>query len=198
MNPVAVTHAELTDDVVTLTVASISYLRVGYHAEVQGIGAPYDGQHILTAVITTPTVIDGVTVDVFTVEYAKNHANVVGSDVDGRITPRCTWIGESDVTDFLGFLPDTQPDEAWLTMCTETANDFCSRRRWENGYSDLLNHVPSPAVANATVLYAAGLFRERGSIDSFSSFQEMSVTGTLAGSMGQIMRLLGLMRPRVA
>lgn len=194
MNPVTVTKAKLLSNVVTLTVATLDQLRVGYHVTVQGIGQHFDGNHVLTGAITTTVG----TVTTYTVTYAQNHANIAEADVDGRITPVCTWISDSDVTDFLGFLPDSEPDIAWLAVCTETANDWCATRRAENDYADLLDHVPSPKVQLGTVLYAAGLFRERGSIDSFSSFQEMPMPSSLAGSMGQINRLLGLMKPRVA
>lgn len=193
MNPVPVTKASLTANTVTLTVAYLDSLRVGYQVQVQGIGNnAYDGVYVLTAVTTNPTT------GVVTVQYAKNHANIAEATVDGRITPVCNWIGTTDVEAFLGFVPDSEADTAWLEVCTATANDFCSRRRWENGYDDLLNTPPTTAAFTATVLYAGSMFRERGSVDSFSSFSEMPLGGTLAGNMGQITRLLGLMKPRVA
>lgn len=194
MQSVAVTKAKLASNVATLTVATLDRLRVGYHTNVQGLGTTFDGNQVLTGAITT-TVGD---VTTYTVTYAKNHANVAEATVSGLIVPVCTWISETDVTDFLGFLPDSEPDLTWLSTCTEAANDWCANRRAENDYEDLLDHVPNASVQLATVLYAAGLFRERGSIDSFSSFQELPMPGNLAGSMGQINRLLGLMKPRVA
>jgi hypothetical protein len=44
---------------------------------------------------------------------------------------------------------------------------------------------------------AGSLYRERGSVDSFSSFEAMNIPGTV-GSMGQINRLLGVNRSQVA
>jgi hypothetical protein len=41
------------------------------------------------------------------------------------------------------------------------------------------------------------LYRERGSVDSFASFQDMTITAA-PGTMGQIMRLLGVNRSQVA
>jgi hypothetical protein len=44
---------------------------------------------------------------------------------------------------------------------------------------------------------AASLYRERGSIDSFQSFQDMTVSAPVA-SMGRINQLLGIKRSQVA
>jgi hypothetical protein len=46
-------------------------------------------------------------------------------------------------------------------------------------------------------MYAASLYRERGAVDSFASFDSMG-SPTPFGSMGQIMRLLGVNRSQVA
>jgi hypothetical protein len=66
------------------------------------------------------------------------------------------------------------------------------------GYQgESLSSVPSSAVKLGTIMYAASLYRERGSVDSFASFQELG-SPTPTGSMGQIMRLLGIRRSQVA
>jgi hypothetical protein len=44
---------------------------------------------------------------------------------------------------------------------------------------------------------AASLYRERGSIDSFQSFQDMTTSAPVA-SMGRINQLLGIKRSQVA
>ena len=198
MIPVAVTKASLTSNVITLTVASVATFRVGYHITVAGVDAAgqphFDGNHVLTAVTTTTVG----TVTTYTISYAKTHANIAEFDCDGYATPVCIWIDSTDVEDFLGFIPATQPDIDWLASCAETANDWCANRRRENGYNDLMDHVPNASVKQGTILYAAGLFRERGSIDSFSSYQDMPMPASLAGNFGQINRLLGLSKPRVA
>jgi hypothetical protein len=46
-------------------------------------------------------------------------------------------------------------------------------------------------------MLAASYYRERGSVDSFASFQDMAITAP-TGTMGQIMRLLGIRRSQVA
>jgi hypothetical protein len=57
--------------------------------------------------------------------------------------------------------------------------------------------VPDAAVKAGVVLMAASLYRERGSIDSFQSFQDMTVSAPVA-SMGRINQLLGIKRSQVA
>ena len=57
--------------------------------------------------------------------------------------------------------------------------------------------VPDAAVLAGTVLMAASLYRERGSIDSFNSFQDMTISAPVA-SMGRINSLLGNKRAQVA
>lgn len=53
--------------------------------------------------------------------------------------------------------------------------------------------APSGDVALGTTMYAAVLFRERGSADSFASFDELAAF-VPTGTMGQILRLLGVGR----
>jgi hypothetical protein len=46
-------------------------------------------------------------------------------------------------------------------------------------------------------MYAGSLYRQRGSVDSFASFEAMG-SGAPTASMGEIMRLLGINRSQVA
>lgn len=111
-------------------------------------------------------------------------------------TPTCTWIVAADVTEFLGIAAATANDTAYITTCLNAANAFASRRRREAGYWDSLNVAPSADVKLGTTLYAASLYRERGSVDSFQSFDSMTMPqpGT---TMGRILQLLGCGRPQV-
>jgi hypothetical protein len=110
--------------------------------------------------------------------------------------PSVSWITDEDVADYLGLDLEEEAD-AYLTAATAAANDWAYRRRLSAGYTDEETTAPSESVKLGTVLYAGALYRERGSIDSFQSFQDMPVTAPI-GSMGQIMRLLGINRPQVA
>ena len=109
----------------------------------------------------------------------------------------CIWVTDADVLDWLGVEPASVDDEAFVTLCTAAANSWAFRRRLEAGYVDDPEESPNAAVTLGTIMYAGSLFRERGSVDSFASFGEMS-TGAPVASMGQIMRLLAIGRPQIA
>lgn len=192
MNFVTVSVAELAANVVTLEVASLDTLRAGYHVTVAGCGSPFDGNHILTGANT----ITVGSVTTYTVTYAKTHANVAETDVDGRITPKCTWIGAGDVELFLGITP-SGGDADFLEACVEAGNDWAYRRRQSAGYDDWADTIPAPDVALGTVIYTAGLYRERGSIDGYQSFQDLATIAPI-GTNAQVLRLLGLNKPVVA
>ena len=113
-----------------------------------------------------------------------------------QYTPTCTWIDVDDVAEYLGITAATANDTAWMTRCAAASNAFCSRRRIEAGYFDALNTAPNAAVKEGAVLYAGTLYRERGSVDSFASFDQLG-TAQPFGSMGRIMQLLGVGRPQV-
>jgi hypothetical protein len=112
-------------------------------------------------------------------------------------TQTCTWIQSSDVLSWLGIAVSTANDTLFVGACTDAANAFAFRRRKEAGYFDSLTTVPGADVKLGTTMLAGSLFRERGSVDSFASFEAMNIPGTV-GSMGQINRLLGVNRSQVA
>jgi hypothetical protein len=109
----------------------------------------------------------------------------------------CTWVQSSDVLSWLGISVATANDTAFVGACTDAANAFAFRRRKEAGYFDSLTTVPGADVKLGTIMIAGSLYRERGSVDSFASFEAMNIPGTV-GSMGQINRLLGVNRSQVA
>jgi len=112
-------------------------------------------------------------------------------------TQTCTWIVAADVLSWLGIAVATANDTAFVGACTDAANAFAFRRRKESNYYDSLTVAPGADVKLATTMLAGSLFRERGSVDSFASFEAMNIPGTV-GSMGQINRLLGVNRSVVA
>lgn len=112
-------------------------------------------------------------------------------------TQTCTWIIAADVLAWLGISVATANDTAFVGSCTDAANAFAFRRRKEAGYFDSLTTVPGADVKLGTTMLAGALYRERGSVDSFASFEAMNIPGSV-GSMGQINRLLGVNRSQVA
>lgn len=182
----SVTAASLTDDVARLTLGDVQGIEIGYTIRVAGVNSPFDGQHAVTAV----------DVDDLWIEYAKNHENIVEIEVTGLVEIIVSWADANDVIGFLGVEPASQDDEAYLDVCVSAANEWIFERRRKSGYVDLPNAVPGHDVKLGVILYAGALYRERGSIESFASFQDMPTIAPV-GTMGQILRLIACNRPRV-
>jgi hypothetical protein len=131
--------------------------------------------------------------------YARTAADVARQAASGTLTatPTATWISASDIEDWLGIGTATSADAAFLSICASSASQFCWRRRMEAGYVDSLTTVPSQDVKLGTIMYGGALYRQRGSMDSFASFQSMG-TAPVMGLNGMIRQLLGIDRPQVA
>ena len=112
-------------------------------------------------------------------------------------TETCTWIVAADVLSWLGISVATANDTTFVGVCTDAANAWAYTARRNAGYFDSLTTAPNSATKLGTVMYAGSLYRERGSVDSFASFGDMATAAPI-GSMGQIMRLLGVRRSQVA
>jgi hypothetical protein len=183
----AVLTAAITDKVATLELDNAAGFVVGEHVHVYNVGNHFDGPHVLLTVNTTTDVITystgGQDVDEFTVTGGLVYAEV-------------TWIDADDVEVWLGFAPATANDVSYLEECTNAANDWCYRRRHNAGYNDNPTVAPSRDVKQGTVMYAGALYRERGSVDGFQSFESMT-PAPLTFSMGRILQLLGCNRPQV-
>lgn len=125
-------------------------------------------------------------------------ANLAYGSDSGTLTwePEPTWITSDDVKEWLGISAATANDTAFIATVTAASNVWCYRRRVESGYHDDADAAPNDAVKLGAVMYAATLYRERGSVDSFSSFEQMG-GGTPFGSMGRILQLLGVGRPQI-
>lgn len=110
----------------------------------------------------------------------------------------CTWTTVAQVQEWLGIDSASANDTAFLTKCVSAANAFCYRRRVEAGYlQDSLTVSPGGDVTLGTIMYGATLYRERGSVDSFASFDAMG-SPVIPSTMGRILQLLGCNRPQVA
>ena len=112
-------------------------------------------------------------------------------------TPVCTWITDQDVLDWLGVAPATANDLDFVSACTDAANALAYRRRKESGYTDSLSVVPGADIALGVRMYAGSLYRQRGSVDSFQSFEAYAAGSPAVASMGEILRLWGCNRPQV-
>jgi len=182
-----ITTIACTDDVVTLTLDDVTGLVVGEHVHVYGTGySKLDGHHNLTN-------IDGLNV-----QYPVNNQDdiVAFSPANAVLVTQVTWVTTEDVELFVGQVEPATDEADYLELCTDAANNWCYNRREAAGYSDNPTVVPGAAVKAGTVLYAASIFRQKGSLDNFQSFEAMP-TPAPVGSMGEIMRLLGIGRARI-
>lgn len=131
---------------------------------------------------------------------ASSGADVARDTMAGTVTwtETCTWILAADVLSWLGISVATANDTTFVGVCTDAANAWAYKARKMAGYqAESLSTAPSSAVKLGTIMYAGALYRERGSVDSFASFGELGAPAPV-GSMGQIMRLLGIRRSQVA
>jgi len=104
------------------------------------------------------------------------------------------WATPDDVNAALG---GTATDTEFLTACTDAANAYAFRRRLEAGYVDDELITPGPDVTMGVVMYAVSLYRERGSVDSYASFDAFASGVMPSSTYGQVNRLLGVPRGQV-
>jgi hypothetical protein len=191
----------------TLTATDVT---VGQSVTVAGVGNGFDGTYTVVAVPTALLVEVDDEGD-FIYDYDQIITNQLlvidaGDDVEryavdpfGTLTwtPTCTWITSSNVIEFLGIATASANDTAFITACVSAANAWAYRKRQEAGYRDSLTTSPGGDVTLGTTLFAASMYRRRGSIDGFQSFDVMDTTQP-AMSMGDIHKLLGVNRSQVA
>jgi hypothetical protein len=204
----SVTNKYLIDDFAVLQLLTPTELEVGQSITVAAVDATFNGtytiralpQYLFEGVDTEGDLLYDVNIPIANqVLYARTAADVDRTAASGTLTstPTCTWISASDIEDWLGIGTATSADAAFLTICASSASQFCWRRRMEAGYVDSLTTVPSQDVKLGTIMYGGALYRQRGSMDSFASFQSMG-TAPVMGLNGMIRQLLGIDRPQVA
>lgn len=212
MSTFTVTHQQITDNVCVVQTLESTDILVGQEITLSGCDASINGVHTVFSIpIYYFTGINDAGDYLFNDQILfKNQIlfqlvddNIERSAVDpvGSLqwtTPtECVWSDVADLTEFLGISAATANDTLFMTTSVNAANAWCFKRRSQAGYKDDLINVPDAAVLAGTVLMAASLYRERGSLDSFNSFQDMTISAPVA-SMGRINSLLGIKRAQVA
>ena len=204
----SVTHKYLLNDYAVLQLLTPSEIAVGESIVVASVDATFNGTYTVRALpqyLYIGTDDEGDLLYDFNepiqnqVLYAKTASDVTRVAATGTITytQTCTWITSQNILDWLGITVATAGDQTFTTTCAAASSSFCYRRRQEAGYIDSLTTVPSQDVYLGTVMYGAGLYKARGSVDVFSSFQDMGQS-PVPGMNGQIKQLLGIDRPAVA
>jgi hypothetical protein len=203
-----VTHKQLTDNYAVLQLLTEAEIEVGASVVITNVDATFNGTYIVYALPQYAfmgvddegdLLFDPLVTIPNQVLYAKTAADVARTAASGTltITQVAQWVTAANLEDWLGIGTATSADAAFLTVCAAAASQFCWRRRMEAGYIDSLTTVPSQDVFLGTQMYGGSLYRQRGSVDQFASFQNMGVTPVM-GLNGMIRQLLGIDRPQVA
>ena len=136
----------------------------------------------------------------FQILYAVTAADVTRTTATGTVTLGtipCTWITAGQVEDWLAIGTASALDTTFLTQCAAAANAFCFQRRLESGYIDEKATSPSDSVTLGTIAYGGFLYRQRGAVTDFASFDGLPA-GNSVGLSPMIKQLLGIPRPQVA
>ena len=203
-----VTNKYLIDNFAVLQLLTPSEIAVGSSITVAGVDATFNGTYTVYALpeyLYIGTDAEGDLVYDYNVAienqvlYARSGTDLTRTAATGTVTytQTCTWITAANIEDWLGIGTATVADTTFLTQCASAANAFCYRRRQEAGYVDSLTTVPSGDVALGCIQYGGMLYRQRGSIDQFSSFGDGGAV-SVTGLSGIIKQLLGIDRPQVA
>lgn len=207
----SITHHQRIDGVAVIQTLTGTGIAVGQSVTVAGLAHGLNGTHVVSAVPEFYFLGVDEQGD-FLFDYDAPITNQIlffdagdtlersAADPYGTLTYAitCTWITVAMVQEFLGIASATANDTAFLTTCVASGNAWCYRKRQEAGYFDSLTTVPGGDVKMGGIIYCASLYRERGSIDGYQSFNDMTTGGTPMASMGRVLQLLGCNRSQVA
>lgn len=202
---------QLIDNYAVLQTLTNSEIAVGQTITVAGVASGFNASH---EVYACPQYLylgtdgqgnlrfDSLTPVPNQVMFQLQDDNVERVESAGTITYTqvCTWVTAAQVATYLSVeIDNPSSDYTLLTQATSAACAFSWRRRQEAGYTgDSLSTSPGGDITLGVLMYAAALWRMRGSIqDTFSTFDNMGSAGTQAMTP-VIKQLLGINRPQVA
>lgn len=205
-----VTFKQLLDNYAVLQTLTDTEIEVGQSITVSAVGAPFNGTFIVYAMPKYEYIGIDTEGDLLFNSNVSIPNQVLfactGTDV-GRVasagtitfTQDCTWISIAQLVTYLGVdITNPSDDYTLATQARNAANDFCYRRRQESGYFDSLTVSPGHDVTLGTLMYAAALWRSRGSVqDTFATFDGMGAA-PVSAMTPVIKQLLGIDRPQVA
>jgi len=205
-----VTNKYLIDNFAVLQLLTPSEIAVGSSITVASVDATFNGtftvralpQYLFIGVDTQGDLLYDYQVPIADqVLYAKTASDVERVAASGTVTysPNCTWITVAELITYLGVsITNPSDDYTLATQARNAANDFCYRRRQESSYIDSLTTSPGHDVTLATLMYAAALWRSRGSVESmYATFDGMG-SATQQSLTPIVKQLLGIPRPAVA
>jgi hypothetical protein len=206
-----VTFKQLLDNYAVLQTLTDTEIEVGQSITVSAVGAPFNGTFVVYAmpkyeyigIDTEGDLLFNSNVSIPNqVLFPCTGSDVVRGASTGTITftQDCTWITTAQLVTYLGVdIANPSDDYTLATQARNAANDFCYRRRQESGYlADSLTVSPGHDVTMGTLMYAAAIWRSRGSVqDTFATFDGMG-TAPVSAMTPVIKQLLGIDRPQVA
>jgi hypothetical protein len=205
-----VTFKQLLDNYAVLQTLTDTEIEVGQSITVATVGAPFNGTFVVYAMPKYEYIGIDTEGDLLFNSNVSIPNQVLfactGDDV-GRIassgtvtyTQDCTWISIAQLVTYLGVdIVNPSDDYTLATQARNAANDFAYRRRQESGYFDSLTTSPGHDCTLGTLMYAAALWRARGSVqDTFATFDGMG-SAPVSAMTPMIKQLLGIDRPQVA
>lgn len=183
-----VTAITATSGVFTLTLDDVNGIQVGSRLDVGGL--PTASWNVNSIQVTAVNATNK------TITYSHGNFTVAPASVWGQVHIETLWASSADVELWLGF-DATGTDQTFLDLCTDAANDRCWYYRARAGYQDHPNVAPGTDARTAVIMYAAQLFRQRGAVDSYASFQEQGFGAIPGQTLGVILALLGCKKPQV-
>ena len=204
-----VTHKTLLDNYAVLETLTPNEVYVGASIIVAGVDATFNGtvtvlavpEYLFIGVDDEGDLLFNYEVAVpFQILYAKTASDVTRTTATGTVTLgtiSCTWVTAGQIEDWLGIGTASALDTTFLTQCAAASNDFCFQRRLESGYIDQKATSPSNSVTLGTIAYGGFLYRQRGAVTDFASFDGLPA-GNSVGLSPMIKQLLGIPRPQVA
>jgi hypothetical protein len=205
-----VTFKQLLDNYAVLQTLTDTEIEVGQSITVASVAAPFNGTFVVYAMPKYEYIGIDTEGDLLFNSNVSIPNQVLfactGDDV-GRIasagtityTQDCTWISIAQLVTYLGVdIVNPSDDYTLATQARNAANDFAYRRRQESGYFDSLTTSPGHDCTLGTLMYAAALWRARGSVqDTFATFDGMG-SAPVSAMTPMIKQLLGIDRPQVA
>lgn len=183
-----ITGITATSGTFTLTLSDVNGIQVGSRVDIGGL--PTAAWNTLNETVTA------VNATTKTIQYVHGNFTIAPTEVWGQLHLETTWAAVEDVEAWLGF-DATGAELTFLEQCTDAANDRCWYFRSRAGYQDHPNVSPGSDVKTAVVMYAAQLYRQRGAVDSYASFEGQGFGAVPGQTLGEILRLLGCKRPQV-
>jgi hypothetical protein len=204
-----VAHKTLLDNYAVLETLTPNEVYVGASIVIAGVDATFNGtytvyavpEYLFIGVDDEGDLLFNYEVPVpFQILYAKTAADVTRTTATGTVTLgtiACTWVTAGQIEDWLGIGTASALDTTFLTQCAAAFNAFCFQRRLESGYIDQKATSPSDSVTLGTIAYGGFLYRQRGAVTDFASFDGLPA-GNSVGLSPMIKQLLGIPRPQVA